>query len=250
MTKQIYIYPNLKSQYCKIKRKISDSVLWQNLQHKRKINKVKWYIGSEINFHFIRYLWNELCVHVSLILWREDIKRNEFHRDRMKGTFISDSCITCWTRKALRKIHVYRVFLSILQWKTRQRRSFTYDVIDELRRLSLSRSCLALCHKFIYDIAIFHSINGKHVTCDKNATKLFDYTVNTKPPSQLSMTQWLRSDLGRSISVTTAAQLTWLIDLRAHLLHSRNQKDTHLKLVNKLPYRDSGPISNESGEVT
>ena len=41
----------------------------------------------------------------------------------------------------------------------------TYDVIGELRHLSLSKSCPALCHKLVYEIAIFHSINGE--TCDK-----------------------------------------------------------------------------------
>ena len=64
----------------------------------------------------------------------------------------------------LRKRHFYRVFIQILQQKKRQH-GFTYDVIDELRRLSLSKSCLALCHKLIYEIAIFHSINGE--TFDK-----------------------------------------------------------------------------------
>ena len=59
-----------------------------------------------------------------------------------------------------------RVFLSILLRKTRQRRCVTYDVIDELRRLSLSKSCQALCHKLIYEIAIFHSINRE--TCDNS----------------------------------------------------------------------------------
>ena len=41
----------------------------------------------------------------------------------------------------------------------------TYDVIDELRRLSLSKCFPALCHKLIYEIAIFHSINRE--TCAK-----------------------------------------------------------------------------------
>ena len=67
--------------------------------------------------------------------------------------------------KNLRKIQVYRLFSPILLWKARQCRGVTYDVIDELRRLSLSKSCSALCHKLIYEIAIFHSINGE--TCDK-----------------------------------------------------------------------------------
>ena len=58
-----------------------------------------------------------------------------------------------------------RVFLPILLRKTRQRRDVTYDVIDKLRRLGLSKCFLMLCHKLIYEIAIFHSINGE--TCDK-----------------------------------------------------------------------------------
>ena len=54
------------------------------------------------------------------------------------------------SRKHVRKIEMYLVFLPILLWKTRQRRCVTYDVIDELRRLSLSKSCPVLCHKLIY----------------------------------------------------------------------------------------------------
>ena len=43
--------------------------------------------------------------------------------------------------------------------KTCQRLGVTFDVIDELRLLSLSKCFPALCHKLIYEIAIFHSIN-------------------------------------------------------------------------------------------
>ena len=67
--------------------------------------------------------------------------------------------------KNARKTQFYRVLLPISLRKTRQRRGVAYDVIDELRRLSLSKCFLALCHKLIYEIAIFHSINRK--TCDK-----------------------------------------------------------------------------------
>ena len=59
----------------------------------------------------------------------------------------------------------YRVFMTILLRKLRQRRGVTYDVIDELRRLSLSKCFPVLCHTLIYEIAIFHSINRE--TCDK-----------------------------------------------------------------------------------
>ena len=58
-----------------------------------------------------------------------------------------------------------QIFLPVLLRKARQRRDVTYDVIDELRRFSLSKCFSALCHKLIYEIAIFHSINGE--TCDK-----------------------------------------------------------------------------------
>ena len=57
------------------------------------------------------------------------------------------------------------VLLPILLRKTHQRRGITYDVIDELRHLSLSKCFPVLCHKLIYEIVIFHSINRE--TCDK-----------------------------------------------------------------------------------
>ena len=37
-----------------------------------------------------------------------------------------------------------------------------------------------------------------------------------------SIKQWLRTDLGRSVGVTTATQLVWLTGLRAHLPTNRN----------------------------
>ena len=119
-----------------------------------------------MDFHFIRYLWNELCVFISPSLWRGDIK----HTTSFINTLWNENSfqilfITCFTSKNVRKLQIYRVFLPILLRKTRQRRGVVYDVIDELRRLGLSKSCSALCHKLIYDIAIFHSINGE--SCDK-----------------------------------------------------------------------------------
>ena len=56
--------------------------------------------------------------------------------------------------------------LPILLRKTRQRRGVTYDVIDELRRLSLSKCFPPLCHKLIYhmilhlwsEISLFHKL--------------------------------------------------------------------------------------------
>ena len=54
-----------------------------------------------------------------------------------------------------------------------------------------------------------------------NARKKFDYTT-------------LRTDIGRSVGVTTATQLVFLTGLRAQPSHSPqnpcNQKDTHLKI--------------------
>ena len=68
--------------------------------------------------------------------------------------------------KNARKTQFYRVLLPILLRKTRQRRGVTYDVIDELRRLSLSKYFPPLCHKLIYhmivylwsEISLFHKL--------------------------------------------------------------------------------------------
>ena len=49
------------------------------------------YIGSEMIFHFIRYLWNELCFYIPKPLASGYKTRNKFHKYRMKWTFISDS---------------------------------------------------------------------------------------------------------------------------------------------------------------
>ena len=72
-----------------------------------------------------------------------------------------------------------------------------------------------------------------------NETKKFDYTAVV--------------DLGRSAGETTATQLVWLIGLRTQPSYSSqqpcNQKDTHLKFVNKPPYIDNKPTSTPSGEV-
>ena len=57
-------------------------------------------------------------------------------------------------------------------------------------------------------------------------------TVTTQTtPQKSSITQRLRSDLGRSVGVTTATQLVWLTGLRAHLPTNRNSrliKRTHV----------------------
>ena len=72
-------------------------------------------------------------------------------------------------------------------------------------------------------------------------------------PQKSSIKQQLRTDLGRSVGVTTATQLVWLTGLRAHLPTPRNSrviKRTHIKkLVNKPPYIDKKPTATPSGEV-
>ena len=61
-------------------------------------------IGSEMNFHFIRYLWNEFCVFISPSLWRRDIK----HTTSVINTVWNENLlhilfITCLTLKNVRK---------------------------------------------------------------------------------------------------------------------------------------------------
>ena len=53
---------------------------------------------------------------------------------------------------------------------------------------------------------------------------------NTNNVTKSSIKQQLRTDLGRSVGVTTATQLVWLTGLRAHLPTPCNQKDTYLKI--------------------
>ena len=43
-------------------------------------------------------------------------------------------------------------------------------------------------------------------------------------PQKSSIKQRLRTDLGRSVGVTTATQLVWLTGLRAHLPTNRNSR--------------------------
>ena len=62
-------------------------------------------------------------------------------------------------------------------------------------------------------------------------------------PQKISITQRLRTDLGRSVGVTTAIQMVWLTGLLSEPSHSPqqpcDQKDTHLKFVNRPPYIDN-----------
>ena len=117
------------------------------------------YIGSEINFHFIRYLWNELCV--LYIKYATSFINTVWNENLFQILFIP-----CLTHKNARKTQFYWVLLPILLRKTRQRRGVTYDVIDELRRLSLSKCFPPLCHKLIYhmilhlwsEISLFHKL--------------------------------------------------------------------------------------------
>ena len=68
------------------------------------------------------------------------------------------------SQKTQEKHRFFSSFITNFTAETRQRR-VTYHVIDELRRLSLSKCFPPLCHKLIYEIALFHSINQE--TCDK-----------------------------------------------------------------------------------
>ena len=76
---------------------------------------------------------------------------------------------------------------------------------------------------------------------------------NTNNATKSSIKQHLRTDLGWSVGVTTATQLVWLTWFTGPPSHSPqqpcNQKDTHLKFVNKPPYIDNKPTATPSGEV-
>ena len=80
---------------------------------------------------------------------------------------MSDSCNHMLNSQKRKKKHSFiGVLLPILLRKTHQLRGVTYDVIDELRRLSLSKCFPTLCHKLIYhmilhlwsEISLFHKL--------------------------------------------------------------------------------------------
>ena len=106
---------------------------------------------------------------------------NKFLKYRMKWKLVSDSFFHMWNlQKKHKKKTVLSIFIVNSMRKTRQRRGFTHDVIDELWRLRLSKWFHVLCHRLIYELAIFHSTNRdtydkvKYQTLDfKFATELF-----------------------------------------------------------------------------
>ena len=57
--------------------------------------------------------------------------------------------------KMQEKHSFYRVLLPISLRKTRKRRGVTYDVIDGLQRLSISKCFPPLCHKLIYNMILY-----------------------------------------------------------------------------------------------
>ena len=64
------------------------------------------------------------------------------------------------TRK---KRNVLSRFFVCFTVETRQCRSTTYDVMEELLHINLSKYFPALHYKLTNDIAIFHTTNVKHV---------------------------------------------------------------------------------------
>ena len=75
---------------------------------------------------------------------------------------------------------------------------------------------------------------------------------NTKTPT---ITQRLRTDLGRSVGVTTATQLVWLNRCTISQPSHTNRKSCVIKrtyiwkFVNNPPYKDRGPSANQSREA-
>ena len=118
-------------------------------------------IWNEFSFHTVS-MKRVLCFYIPEPLAKGYKTHNKCHKYRMKWKFITDSFYHMFNPQKREKSRGF--FLPILLRKTRQRRDVTYDVIDELRRFSLSKCFPVLCHKLIYEIAIFHSINGE--TCD------------------------------------------------------------------------------------
>ena len=129
--------------------------------------------------------------------------------------------------------------------------------------------CLALLGntgivKYPYSLSTNHTIFfcfhiSANIRCTREKRKRSDSVLWQKPlhqrkcrkgkvttqttPQNSSITQRLRTDLGRSVGVTTATQLVWLTGLGTQPSHSPqqpcNQRDMHLKIVNKPPDIDN-----------
>ena len=87
---------------------------------------------------------------------------------------------------------------------------------------------------------VVQNTSGKDLTQSYDKSPFIDrkskkQRENTKTPQKTSITQRLRTDLGRSVGVTIAIQLVWLNRFTgsqpSHLPQKPcNQKDTHLKM--------------------
>ena len=64
------------------------------------------------------------------------------------------------------------------------------------------------------------------------------HSDNTNNATKSSITQRLRTDLGRSVGVTTATQLVWFTGFRTHLPTHRNSSVIEDKNMQILLYRD------------
>ena len=124
----------------------------------------KYRIWNEFSFHTV-FMKRVVCFYIPEPLARGYKTHNEFHKYRMKWKFISDSIYHMLNSQKRKKNTVLPTFNNDFTAENAPTSGVTYDVIDELRRLGLSKCFPALCHKLIYKIAIFHSINRE--TCDK-----------------------------------------------------------------------------------
>ena len=123
------------------------------MTHPWVMDNNKYRIWNELPFHTV-FRKLVVCFYIPepLVKWT------------MKWKLISDSFYHMLKLRKRKKTQFYGVFLLILLRKTCQHRGITYDIIDKLRHLSLSKSFPALCHKFIYETVIFHSLDRE--TCD------------------------------------------------------------------------------------
>ena len=75
--------------------------------------------------------------------------------------------------------HKKNTILSSFFYFRKRTNDVTYDIIDELWCISLSKCFAALCHKLIYETVILHSINRK--TCDKSVKYIQEWTLPSEP---------------------------------------------------------------------
>ena len=125
----------------------------------------KYRIWNEFSFHML-FMKRVVCFYIPEPLVRGYKTHKEFHKYSMKWKFFSDSF---YHMLKFTKMQENTVLLSRITYFIAENAPTSERYLWHHKWTAMSQpiKCFrALCHTLIYEIAIFHSINGE--TCDKS----------------------------------------------------------------------------------